>query len=95
MARDGFLTHPVRGVELSGTGIVLDRGRVLEPERLPLTLRLEIRLPERRRPIHAVVRHVRCFGSHQALRFVQIDDADRLCLAEHLDLVQRAGALLN
>ena len=93
--KDGFWHHEVRGIEISGTGIILDRGRALLDEQMPLLMNLSIRLPERRRPIAAVARHVRCFGSQQVLRFVSLSDVDRLNLAEHLDIVQRRGASLN
>jgi hypothetical protein len=91
----GYREHRGRGVEISSSGIIVDRGLWLEGTDQPLTMRLTIRLPERRRPISALARHVRCFGSQQVLRFVQISDVDRLTLAEHLDIVQRRGACLN
>jgi len=84
-----------RGVEISPSGIIVDRGAWLEDSDQPLTMHLTIRLPERGRAISAVARHVRCFGSQQVLRFVQISDVDRLTLAEHLDIVHRRGAALN
>ncbi len=91
----GFWKHEARGIEISGTGIILDRGRILEDSRMPLVMNLSIRLPERRRPILALARHVRCYGSAQVLRFVQLSDVDRLTLAEHLDIVHRRGTALN
>jgi len=91
----GFRRLQGRGVEISPSGIIVDRGRQLEDSDQPLTMRLTIRLPERRRPILALARHVRCFGSQQVLRFVEISDVDRLTLAEHLDIVQRRGSILN
>jgi hypothetical protein len=93
--QDGFWKHEVRGIEISGTGIILDRGRSLDHGRMPLLMNLTIRLPERRRPIAALARHVRCYGNQQVLRFVTLSDVDRLNLAEHLDIVQRRGAPLN
>lgn len=89
---DGFSVREARGIELSGSGLLLDRGAAPS---LPLTLRIEIRLPERMRPILALARPVRSFGSQLALRFIQISDADRLTLAEHLDVVHQRGALMN
>lgn len=90
---DGFSVKESRGIELSGSGLVLDRGGAAREQ--PLTLRIEIRLPERVRPILALARPVRSFGSQLALRFIQISDADRLTLAEHLDVVHQRGALMN
>lgn len=84
-----------RGIEISPSGIIVDRGLWLEEGDQPLMMRLTIRLPERRRPISAIARHVRCFGSQQVLRFVEISDVDRLTLAEHLDIVHRRGSVLN
>lgn len=91
---NGLWENQVRAIELSGSGIVLDRGRLQGPEQ-PLFVKLEIRLPERRRPIAAVARPVRSYGTQQAFHFVKLNDVDRLTLAEHLDLVQRRGASLN
>jgi hypothetical protein len=85
----------VRAVELSGSGIVLDQGRLVRPDKDPLYFRLEIQLPERRRLITAVARPVHSFGQQQAFRFIQISDVDRLSLAEHLDVVHRRGVELN
>lgn len=94
-ASNGFFARRVRAVEISGTGIVLDQGRVIALEESPLFLRLEIRLPERCRPIFAVARPVHTYGQQQAFRFIKISDVDRLTLAEHLDVVHRRGAELN
>jgi hypothetical protein len=91
----GHRTLQVRGIELSAAGIIVDRRRPLDPMSAPLTVRLSIRLPERRRSIEAIARHVRCFDSQQVLRFVELADADRLTLAEHLDIVHLRGTALN
>ena len=92
---NGFLATAVRGVELSGSGIVLDRGPGRGRRDEPLLVRLTLHLPERVRPIVAVARPVWGFGQQQAYRFVTVDDVDRLSLAEHLDLVARAGTALH
>lgn len=94
-AYNGFYSRRVRAVELSGTGIVLDQGRLVAQDTSPLFLRLEIRLPERRRPILALARPVHTYGHQQAFRFIKISDVDRLTLAEHLDVVHRRGVELN
>ncbi len=94
-ASNGFFSRSVRAVELSGTGIVIDQGRVLRAEEEPLYMHLVIRLPERRRPITALARPVRSYGHQQAFRFIKISDVDRLTLAEHLDVVHRRGVELN
>ena len=95
MASNGYFAKRVRATELSGTGIVLDQGRIVSGFDSPLYMRLEIRLPERRRPIIALARPVRAYGQQEAFRFIQISDVDRLTLAEHLDVVHRRGVELN
>jgi len=82
-----------RGIEVSATGIVIDSG--LSRLGTPLWIWLELELPERVRPMRALARPVWAAGSQQALRFVRISDADRLSLAEHVDLAARRGAPLN
>jgi hypothetical protein len=78
---------------VSATGIVIDSG--LSPLGTPLWIWLELELPERVRPMRALARPVWSAGSQQALRFVRIADADRLSLAEHVDLAARRGVKLN
>jgi len=92
---NGYFSREVRAVELSGSGIVLDQGPDAGGRDAPLFMELVISLPERRRPIRALARPVRAYGCQQAFRFIQISDVDRLCLAEHLDVVQRRGTVLN
>lgn len=92
---NGFLARMARGIELSGSGIVLDRGTAGAEREDPLLVRLTLHLPERARPIVAVARPVWGFGQQQAYRFVRVSDADRLSLAEHLDLVHHAGSALH
>lgn len=96
LATNGYLAQACRGVEVSASGIVLDRGRVVEEGRdAPLFLKLSLQLPERVRPLTALARPVWSFGSQQALRFVTMSDVDRLTLAEHIDLMHRRGTPLN
>jgi hypothetical protein len=94
-ASNGFFLRQMRAIELSGTGIVLDSGKAIDPHAVPLYMHLQIRLPERRRPITALARPVWSYGQQQALRFIKISDVDRLTLAEHLDVVHRRGVQLN
>lgn len=84
--RQGSVVGSYRGVELSPTGIVIDRGRPIEARDQRLFVKMEIVLPERQRPLFALARPVWSFGSQQAFKFVRMDDADRLSLAEHVDL---------
>lgn len=91
----GRKRRKVRAVELSGNGIVLDQRRANQDGHHPLFMKLFIQLPERQRSIFAIARPVRSYGTQQALRFVEISDADRLNLAEHLDVLHRRGTRLS
>jgi hypothetical protein len=95
MARNGRLISRCRGVEVSTTGLVLDRGRIVKQDHHPLVLDLELHLPERLAAIRALVRPVWSFGTQQALRIVQMHDVDRLNLAEHLDVLRHRGVVLS
>ena len=92
-ARLGTRSLRWRGIEVSTTGIVVDGG--LPRYGGPLWVWLELELPERVRPMRALARPVWSLGSQQAFRFVRISDADRLSLAEHVDLAARRGVPLN
>lgn len=91
----GSVVSHYRGVELSPTGIVIDRGRPIEARDQRLFIQMEIALPERLRPLFALARPVWSFGSQQAFKFVQMSDMDRLCLAEHVDLADRRTGLIH
>lgn len=88
----GFVSH-CRGIEISSSGIIVDRGR--EQLLQPLFMRLEMMLPERIRPLCAVARPIWVRGTQQALKFVRISDVDRLTLAEHLDVLNLRGVCLS
>jgi hypothetical protein len=92
-ARWGEKRLSCRGIEVSPSGIVLDSG--LGRFGTPLWIWLELELPERLRAMRALARPVWTTGSQLALRFVRISDADRLSLAEHIDLLARRGVPLN
>jgi len=87
----GFISH-CRGIEISASGIIVDRGRDVPSQ--PLLLGLEMLLPERVRPLRALARPIWVRGSQQALKFVRISDVDRLTLAEHLDILNLRGVCL-
>jgi hypothetical protein len=83
----GPSSHYAMAVELSGTGAVLQffgRERGLK---LPADERysLHLFLPMVSAPLRAVVRPVRSMPGRQAFEFVELAEADRLTLAEHLD----------
>ncbi len=94
-ARDGTLVTRCRGVEVSTTGIVLDRGRLIRGRDNPIVLDLELHLPERLAALKALVRPVWSFGTQQALRIVRMSDVDRLTLAEHMDVLRHRGVVLS
>jgi len=93
IARNGILAAHCRGIEISSTGIILDRGREVTARETPLVMKLELLLPERVRRLRALARPVWSFGSQQALRFIHMSDVDRLDLAEHLDILAIRGVL--
>jgi hypothetical protein len=84
-----------RAIEVSPTGVVLDRGRLVSELDWPLLMKLELRLPEYLKPVRALARPIRSFGTLQAFKFVRIADVDRLILAEHLDFMSVRGVVLN
>lgn len=92
---DGRFWSRCRGIELSATGIVIDRGRVVTTRDHSLLVGLRVQLPERHRPLTVRARSVWGLGTQQALRFVHMSDVDRLNLAEHLDLLARRGSVLH
>jgi hypothetical protein len=91
IARDGSLESHCRGIEVSTTGIIVDRGKPVARRDQRLLLGLELRLPERLRALKAVARPVWSRGNQQAFRFVKMSDVDRLTLAEHLDVLRFRG----
>jgi hypothetical protein len=84
-----------RGIEVSSSGILIDRGRAIRSTDNRMLVDIELRLPERLRTLRAKARSVWTSGTQQALRFVAISDADRLTLAEHIDLQQLRGAHIS
>jgi len=95
VAKNGILAAHCRGIEISPSGIVIDRGHAIVDRDRPLVMGLEMNLPERLRPLLALARPIWSFGSQQAFKFVRISDVDRLTLAEHLDLLRLRGIPLN
>jgi len=82
---DGFVPTSCRAVELSATGMVVERSRPLDPTEQQRPVGVQIFLPNSTRPIALVARTARMIGNLQALRFAIVNDADRLSLMEHLD----------
>ena len=88
IARNGCLQSHCRGIEVSPTGMIVDRGRPVDQSASPMLMGLELKLPER-------VRSLRSMGTQQAFKFVEMSDADRLTLAEHIDVLRLRGVPLN
>jgi hypothetical protein len=95
IAQRGTLRSQYRGIDVSPTGIVLDRGRLIEEHDWPLWMRLELQLPEYLKSVRAVARPIWSTGSKQGFKFVRIADVDRLILAEHLDFMSVRGDRLH
>jgi len=91
----GSIVSSYRGVELSPTGIVIDRGRPVGERDQRIYIEMEIVLPERARPLRALARPVWSFGTQQAFKFVRMSDVDRLNLAEHVDLAEITNRVLH
>jgi hypothetical protein len=92
---DGVVASHCHAVELSSTGIVLERGRSdSRSERRSGSVRLELFLEHAPRPVRVLARSVRWFGTREAYKFTTITDADRLTLTEHLDREHRRGQAL-
>jgi hypothetical protein len=94
-ARQGSLISQCRGIEVSSTGILVDRGRPIAERDGRIYTELVIRLPERLAPLRAVARPIWYFGTQQAFKFVVMSDVDRLSLAEHVDLARKRTRLFN
>ena len=92
---DGRGQRECRAVELSPSGLVIERGVEADGRPLPFLMRIEMRLPDRLRPLIAWARPIWSRGTRQALKIVGASDADRLSLAEHLDLQRLRGSELK
>jgi hypothetical protein len=95
VTHDGGQTAECQAVEVSPSGILLERGYEVESRPIPFVMRLELKLPEKLRPLIAWARPIWSRGTTQALRFVGASDSDRLSLAEHLDLQRLRGKKLT
>jgi len=95
IAQRGSLRSQYRGIDVSPTGIVLDRGRAISELDWPLLMRLELQLFEYLKPVCALARPIWFVDTQQAFKFVRIADVDRLILAEHLDFMSVRGVVLH
>jgi hypothetical protein len=91
--REGLSTEQVRCIDVSRDGLLVARARddaeTLTTDTDAVLTRLELRLPERRRPLRAWARPVWSRGPLTAYRIVRMNDVDRLTFAEHRDLANR------
>ena len=86
--------HACRTVDLSTTGMVVQRSRALA-EREPHQLgAYEVHL-EGRKPIRVRARTVRSEGLLVAVRFVVVHDVDRLTIAEHADRLSKGRGSIH
>jgi len=75
-----------RALELSASGIVVERGRALSQREQHASLKLELFLPGRPGQVRVLAKIIRPLTlTRYALKFVLISDADRLTLMEHID----------
>ena len=86
---DGPLVSSARLLDVSTSGALVFRRRAVLSTDHTALLQLELSLPERHQPLRVVARSVWYSGHHQALRFLNMSDMDRLNLAEHVDLKLR------
>jgi len=84
-----------RAVEVSPSGIVVEQREGSATFGSPLLVRVELSLPERLRPLRTLARPIWSAGKRFAFKFVGASDADRLSLAEHLDLQVLRGLELK
>jgi len=89
---DGF-RHDCRAVDLSPTGMVLMRGRSLRLRPVPWLNELELLWDSQR--IDVCARTVWTKGHLHAVRFVIMQDVDRLEIAERLDDMLRRKQTLH
>lgn len=90
---DGF-RHACRTVDLSTTGMLVERTRALAERDPPQLGAYELHL-DRSRPIRVRARTVRSEGRVLAVRFVVVHDVDRLTIAEHADRFARSNGVLH
>ncbi len=83
----------VRGLNISTSGCLVNRGDL--PLREDHVVELEIHLPERETPMRVLASTVWTKGSLEGLKFLGLNDADRLTLAEGLDSISAQGGDLE
>lgn|GEM_PF-609709 len=92
IASSSLGTERLRAISISPSGLVVRRRRRQGADSAWIRT-FELELPERVRRVFVRARQVRAFGIYEAFRFVEIADADRLNIAEHLDVLHLRGYL--
>lgn len=90
---DGFW-HDGRAVDLSTSGLVLQRGGSLAARKLPEIVALSVKMPDGR-SVRARARPIWNEEHLAGLRFVSVSDVDRIHIAEYLDVLERSGKTLH
>ena len=86
--------HPCRALDLSTSGMVVAASRTLAGRGMPDLGAFEIVLSAGRK-VRARTRTIWRDGRICAVRFVVINDVDRLVIAEHVDDLAARGAIVH
>jgi len=88
------LLADARTLDVSMGGVLIARDRPLLVADTDTLLDVDFALPGDPSPIHAIARTIWWWGPYQALRFIKMEEGDRLRLAEHIDQIstQRPSA---
>jgi hypothetical protein len=90
---DGLMAYSdARGVDVSATGVLIARVRPLASNEDRLYFAIEMTLPDTGESITVLARPVWTSGPYQALKFIRMNDVDRLSIAEHVDRAGRTAA---
>jgi hypothetical protein len=81
-------------LDVSPTGILIEAADDARSHETSL-VHLELHLPGLSRPVPVLASHVWSRDERLGLKFVDISDADRLTLAEQLDLYWQRGGRLH
>jgi hypothetical protein len=91
---DGY-RHGCRAIDLSASGMVVERTPSLASRGAPETGLLELDLRDGQLPIRVRARTVWSKGRLLAVRFIAIHDVDRLAIAEQLDQCMKQRQTLH
>ncbi len=91
---DGF-RHEGRTLDLSSSGMVFERPKSLLYRELIGLCPVEVALHPGQKPLRAKARVVWTDRRLSAVRFVTMNDADKLTIAEYMDMRSRRGQPLH